>query len=149
MIWSRKYLAQYSARIQRTASTAATRLFQAADRQPVHPDVHSYGPTSQHPHPLLGLVVNIPVVDVSPENGSTEIWPGSHLDTTYNIHQGSARIAEADLERRVRLLHRFNQAECGSVLIRDIRCGTRECPITRSSRAHDCDDSLVQLVDEQ
>lgn len=91
-------------------------------RQPVHPDVAQLWTDLEHPTPAFGLVVNVPVVDMSPLNGSTEIWPGTHRDTTYNIHQGSARISSEVLE------HQRAQTEPlqptvprGSVVIRDIR----------------------------
>ena len=39
----------------------------------------------------------VPVVSMTPENGSTEVWPGTHRDTTYSVGDGSARIPEAVL----------------------------------------------------
>src|SRR5205085_5414804 len=44
-------------------------------RQPVHPDAAQLWPNLACPTPPYGFVVNVPVVDVSPENGSTELWP--------------------------------------------------------------------------
>jgi hypothetical protein len=51
-------------------------------RQPVHSDVGHLWPIEslEAPHPPAQLVVNVPTVDVSPENGATEIWPGTHLE---------------------------------------------------------------------
>ena len=45
-------------------------------RQPVHSDVDK-------PHPLysFAIAVNIPLCDVSVENGSTEVWVGTHNST--------------------------------------------------------------------
>lgn len=68
-------------------------------RQPVHPDVAQLWANLAHSTPAFGLVVNIPVVDMGPENGATELWPGTHHDTTFAIHQGSARIGEEHLAR--------------------------------------------------
>ena len=91
-------------------------------RQPVHPDVAQLWPNLEHPTPPFGLVVNVPVVDMDAENGSTELWPGTHRDTTFSIHQGSLRIPEEALAK-----HRAARpplqpsVRAGSVVLRDIR----------------------------
>jgi ectoine hydroxylase-related dioxygenase (phytanoyl-CoA dioxygenase family) len=55
-------------------------------------------------------------------NGSTELWPGSHHDTTYSIHQGSARVSEEHLEaRRVLRAPLQPSVQAGDILMRDIR----------------------------
>lgn len=91
-------------------------------RQPVHPDVAQLWPDLKYPTPPFGLVINIPVVDASPENGSTELWPGTHHDTTFCIHQGSTRISEEILEKRRTIRPPIQPSiKAGSVLIRDIR----------------------------
>lgn len=91
-------------------------------RQPVHPDVAQLWPDLKYPTPPFGLVINIPVVDASPENGSTELWPGTHQDTTFCIHQGSTRISEEILEKRRAIRPPLQPSlKAGSVLIRDIR----------------------------
>ena len=50
------------------------------DRQPVHADIGQLWPHQEHTHPPYGIIVNVPLVDVTAENGSTEIWPGTHKD---------------------------------------------------------------------
>lgn len=91
-------------------------------RQPVHPDVGQLWPNLAHSTPAFGLVINVPVVDVTPENGSTEIWPGTHSDTTYSIQNGSARITEEALSPyRTQFSPIQPTLSLGSVLIRDIR----------------------------
>ncbi len=91
-------------------------------RQPVHPDVAQLWQDLAHPTPAFGLVINVPVVDVSPANGSTEFWPGTHHDTTYDIHGGSARIPQEVLDRRAAQMPPFQPTiPRGSVVIRDIR----------------------------
>ncbi|PYH90294.1 hypothetical protein BO71DRAFT_81393 [Aspergillus ellipticus CBS 707.79] len=54
---------------------SANTAFQATARQPVHVDVH-------FPFPKLpfGFCINVNLVDTTPENGATEVWPGSHRD---------------------------------------------------------------------
>ena len=91
-------------------------------RQPVHPDIGQLWPQLEHPTPPYALVVNVPVVDMDAHNGSTELWPGTHLDTTFSIHDGSARIPQDVLDRR-RVVEPPLQpsVRCGSVVIRDIR----------------------------
>jgi hypothetical protein len=91
-------------------------------RQPVHPDVAQLWPDLEHATPAFGLVVNLPVVDMSAENGSTEVWPGTHLDTTYSIRNGSARVAEEHLARwRDQRPPVQPTVRAGSAVIRDIR----------------------------
>ena len=97
--------------------------------QPVHPDVAQLWPDLQTASPPFGFVVNIPVVDMTPENGSTELWPGSHNDTTMSDDLGDIKVPEAALERR-RTIHPPVQpaTRCGGVLIRDIRLWHRGMP---------------------
>ena len=91
------------------------------ERQPVHPDVGQLWPDLEAATPAFGLVVNVPMVDMAPENGSTEIWPGSHLDT--GMPAGTdIKVPEALLEKRRKVAPPFQPTvKRGSVLIRDIR----------------------------
>lgn len=50
--------------------------FRAGGRQPLHIDADS-----NFPGIPFGYRVNIDLVDTSIENGSTEVWLGSHVDT--------------------------------------------------------------------
>lgn len=91
-------------------------------RQPVHPDVGQLWPGLTHATPPFGLVVNIPLVAVSPENGSTELWPGTHNDTQFSIAQGSVRIPADVLDKRRAVVPPVQPTlPAGSLLIRDIR----------------------------
>ncbi|HEY5978457.1 MAG TPA: hypothetical protein VIT41_02375 [Microlunatus sp.] len=49
-------------------------------RQPVHADVGHLWPLDalEVAHPASQLVINVATVDVSPENGATEVWPRKH-----------------------------------------------------------------------
>lgn len=90
-------------------------------RQPVHADVGQLWPGLSEATPAFGLVVNVPLVDVSPENGSTEIWPGTHRDTSVTM-AGDIKVSEAALSRRRARAHPIQLTfPAGSVLIRDIR----------------------------
>ncbi len=90
-------------------------------RQPPHADVGHLWAHMPVATPAFGVVVNVPVVDMDARNGSTEIWPGSHLDTTVSI-DGSISVPTEVVEERRRKAPPFQPAvRRGSVLIRDIR----------------------------
>ncbi len=83
-----------------------------SEAQDVHRDSPGLFPESNQPTPPYQLAVNFPLVDVTAENGPTEIARGTHL---LSKAEGLARIArgEAPLEP---LLMRL-----GDVTIRDVR----------------------------
>jgi ectoine hydroxylase-related dioxygenase (phytanoyl-CoA dioxygenase family) len=91
-------------------------------RQPVHADAGHLWPGMEVATPPFALVVNVLPVDVSPENGSTELWPGTHMDTAVSIDQRDIKVAGEKLEAR-RKISPPNQptAPAGSMLIRDMR----------------------------
>jgi ectoine hydroxylase-related dioxygenase (phytanoyl-CoA dioxygenase family) len=90
--------------------------------QPVHPDVAQLWPGLPHATPAFGFVVNVPTVDMTAENGSTQLWPGTHLDTTYTFDQAQVRVPEDRLAHRRAIRPPLQPAvPCGGVLIRDIR----------------------------
>ncbi|GAB7333961.1 hypothetical protein MBLNU13_g06068t1 [Cladosporium sp. NU13] len=96
---------------------------QATGRQPVHSDIHT-----AHPLFPFAYAINIPLCDVSAENGSTEIWPGSHRDSNIDQHDGEGS-GEGHLtikhflieERRKRCPPIQPVSRKGSLIIRDIR----------------------------
>lgn len=97
--------------------------------QPVHADVGQLWPNLETAPPAFGLVVNIPVVDMGPWNGATELWPGTHRDTSQWIGGGPPRIPEDLLDRWRRAFPPFQpEMRAGSVLIRDIRMWHRGMP---------------------
>jgi hypothetical protein len=99
-----------------------TALPQSTSRQPVHADMGQLWPGLKEATPPYALVVNVLPVDVSPENGSTEIWPGSHKDTSIVIQQGDIKVDEARLVEQRKTSPGFQYtARAGSVVIRDIR----------------------------
>ncbi|KAI1430896.1 hypothetical protein GGR50DRAFT_682496 [Xylaria sp. CBS 124048] len=93
-------------------------------RQPVHTDADF-----AHPAHPFALVVNIPLVDMTPQNGSTELWLGSHLNTSMESQEGahgeraSGRIKEDLLAKWVAIHGPPIQPpiQKGSVIIRDLR----------------------------
>lgn len=91
-------------------------------RQPVHADMGQLWPNQSVAHPAYALVVNIPLVDMDERNGSTEMWPGTHLDTTV-VHQNGDIEASADALASRRAIEPPIQPAVrqGSIVIRDIR----------------------------
>lgn len=99
-----------------------TALGPAKGRQPVHSDIDA-------PHPLFpfAMVLNIPLCDVSLENGATEIWVGSHRDSC--IDQHSSYRGEEGLTIKPQLLEERRKhsppinpsVQKGSLIIRDVR----------------------------
>ena len=90
-------------------------------RQPVHADTGHLWPRLETAHPPVHLVINIPTVDVSAENGSTEIWPGTHRDMTITAGK-DIKIPLDVLEKRRAIVPPAQPAfRRGGVLIRDMR----------------------------
>jgi len=99
-----------------------TALPHSTGRQPVHADSGQLWPGLQAAHPAYALVVNVLPVDVSPENGSTEIWPGTHLDTSVVMQDGDIKVSAEKLAERSKVAPGFQySARAGSVVIRDMR----------------------------
>lgn len=91
-------------------------------RQPVHSDADF-----NHPAHPFALVVNIPLITMAPENGSTEVWLGTHgfdVNQQEGAHgeRTSGRIKEALLaERRGVRAPSQPIVKKGSIIIRDLR----------------------------
>ncbi|KAF2010120.1 hypothetical protein BU24DRAFT_414556 [Aaosphaeria arxii CBS 175.79] len=91
--------------------------------QPTHTDADF-----NHPEIPFALVINVPLVTMTPENGSTEVWLGTHANTTIADQEGahgdraSGRIKSNLLRDR-----RAQRPPCqpvvkkGSVVVRDLR----------------------------
>ncbi|CAI7662409.1 unnamed protein product [Penicillium glandicola] len=91
--------------------------------QPVHSDADFAHPT----HPFA-YVINVPLITMTPENGSTEVWLGTHVDAGLYVQEGlhgeraSGRIKLDELEKR-----RLDRPPCqpmvpkGSLVVRDLR----------------------------
>jgi phytanoyl-CoA dioxygenase PhyH len=92
--------------------------------QPLHRDGGHLWPGLEVAHPAASVVVNISPMDVSEENGSVELWPGTHLVTSVE-----GRVDEQAEEARRRIVPPVRgNAKKGSVLIRDIRLWHRGVP---------------------
>ncbi|KAI6837838.1 hypothetical protein KC340_g4107 [Hortaea werneckii] len=95
----------------------------AKGRQPVHSDIDK-------PHPLypFAYAINIPLSDMNVENGSTELWPGSHRDSNIDQHltvsndEYGLTIKPALVEQRRHISPPVQPTvRKGSLIIRDIR----------------------------
>ncbi|GMV79370.1 MAG: hypothetical protein AMXMBFR7_05540 [Planctomycetota bacterium] len=90
-----------------------------SDYQAVHSDIHPLFPESDLIVPAYGLVVNVNLVDFTPENGPLEIWPGG----THKMPGG------VDLKGLApRMLSHAVHMPAGSILIRDLRAWHRGTP---------------------
>jgi ectoine hydroxylase-related dioxygenase (phytanoyl-CoA dioxygenase family) len=91
--------------------------------QPTHSDADF-----AHPNSPFALVVNIPLITMTPENGSTEIWLGTHSLSNKKAQEGdhgdraSGRI-KLDLleERRKERGPSQPVVKKGSLVVRDLR----------------------------
>ncbi|KAF2473710.1 phytanoyl-CoA dioxygenase family protein [Lindgomyces ingoldianus] len=91
--------------------------------QPTHTDADF-----DHPSLPFALVINIPLITMTPENGSTEIWLGTHASTSIADQEGargdraSGRIKKGLLEERKKVRGPCQPVvKKGSVVVRDLR----------------------------
>jgi ectoine hydroxylase-related dioxygenase (phytanoyl-CoA dioxygenase family) len=92
-------------------------------RQPVHSDADF-----AHPSHPFALVVNVPLVATGPENGSTELWLGTHrpfgIESQEGAHgeRASGRIREELLAERRDVSPPVQPViKKGSIIVRDLR----------------------------
>ncbi|KAF4471349.1 hypothetical protein FALBO_1740 [Fusarium albosuccineum] len=104
-------------------SAMATLPGSPPQRQPVHADADF-----AHPDHPFALVVNVPLVTATPENGSTEIWLGTHTKAGPDAQEGahgeraSGRIKEVLLRQREEVSPPLQPViKKGSIIIRDLR----------------------------
>ncbi|KAI4709499.1 hypothetical protein J4E89_005515 [Alternaria sp. Ai002NY15] len=91
--------------------------------QPIHNDADF-----DHPSIPFALVVNVPLVTMTPENGSTEVWLGTHQGTTIADQEGehgdraSGRIKQQLLDARREVRPPTQPVvKKGSMIVRDLR----------------------------
>ncbi|KAJ1302005.1 hypothetical protein OPQ81_000840 [Rhizoctonia solani] len=95
----------------------------STERQPVHTDADFAQPSI-----AFALVINCGLVEMTPENGSTELWLGTHtmanLDAQDGLHweRASGRIKPELMENRRRISPPFQPVvPKGSIVLRDLR----------------------------
>jgi ectoine hydroxylase-related dioxygenase (phytanoyl-CoA dioxygenase family) len=75
--------------------------------------------------PPTQVVVNIPLTDFTPENGSTELWPGTHRVPDLDPSDGEKLEERAETMPSLRA-----NMPAGSVVVRDMRMWHRGMPNT-------------------
>ncbi|EHA23287.1 hypothetical protein CBS63078_10891 [Aspergillus niger] len=110
-----------------TFCSGNTAMPPTAEHPPMSQPVHSDADFA-HPFHPFAYVINVPLITMTPENGSTEVWLGTHTDTGLHVQEGlhgeraSGRIKLDELEKR-----RIERPPCqptvakGSLVIRDLR----------------------------
>lgn len=106
-----------------------------SDYQNVHSDLPPLFPELGVALPVYSLVLNIPLVDVTEENGPLEVWPGgTHLDPDNTNHTdiwGEMLTAAKGMYSEKVLM------PAGSMVIRDIRMWHRGTPnVSDSNRTN-------------
>lgn len=98
--------------------------YPGSGHQPVHRDLQPlFGTELGVPHPTVAVVLNIPLCDFTEENGSTEVWPGSHL--IVDAASGDA----TELDARVATMGSIRtNIPAGSLVVRDLRAWHRGMP---------------------
>ena len=94
--------------------------------QRLHVDAAQLWPALSQAHPAASLMINIPLVETTDRNGSTELWPGTHTDTRTDVF-----IADAAAEGRRAVTPPLRaNVPAGSVIVRDARLWHRGMPNT-------------------
>ncbi|OKL56392.1 hypothetical protein UA08_08331 [Talaromyces atroroseus] len=116
---------------------SANTAFKATGRQPPHIDVEFDFPRGVP----FGYCVNINLVDTSPQNGATEVWPGSHLATTVEHVSDTEPGIKRELVEARRKIRPPVQPTLpkGSLVIRDMR-------LWHAGRPNQTDEPRVMLV---
>lgn len=98
-----------------------------SDYQKIHSDTRFLFPETTLSLPAYGMVLNVPLVDCTEENGSLEFWPGTHL-----------MPGPVDLEAVASSLpSRRANLKAGTGLLRDLRMAHRGTPNrSQGSRPH-------------
>ncbi len=93
-------------------------LLATDERQMVHSDIRF-----EHPEHPFAIAFNTCLVDVGPENGSTELWLGTQNTNIHDHSQlGEPMIAEDKLEaRRAVRPPIYPRIKKGSIVLRDLR----------------------------
>jgi ectoine hydroxylase-related dioxygenase (phytanoyl-CoA dioxygenase family) len=89
----------------------------------VHRDFDHLFPGHPVALPIVQVIVNIPLIDFTIENGATEVWPGSHLI----VDENSEHTAAIE-ERAAELPSVRTTVPAGSIILRDMRTWHRGMP---------------------
>ncbi|MFZ4507462.1 MAG: phytanoyl-CoA dioxygenase family protein [Fimbriimonas sp.] len=105
-----------------TLYSGNTAMPKSDKRQPVHADTGHLWPNHDPATPPYAIVVNLPTVPMGPWNGSTEVWPGTHLDTSVAMSDGDIKVSAEKIEAQRAIRPPFQpETEIGDLVMRDIR----------------------------
>jgi hypothetical protein len=99
--------------------------FPGAHLQGVHRDTRHLFPELAHPLPPAMLILHFALSDFTERNGSTEIWPGTHLIT--DVEPGGGAKPDTDERAATMPSVRMNML-AGSLVARDMRVWHRATP---------------------
>jgi hypothetical protein len=93
-------------------------LLATNERQQVHADIQF-----EHPEHPFAIAFNTCLVDVGPENGTTELWLGTqNTNIDYHRELGEPMIADKRLEeRQIVRPPCYPKLKKGSIVLRDLR----------------------------
>lgn len=93
-------------------------LLATNERQQVHADIQF-----EHPEHPFAIAFNTCLVDVGPENGTTELWLGTqNTNIDYHRELGEPMIADKKLEeRQIVRPPCYPHLKKGSIVLRDLR----------------------------
>lgn len=91
-------------------------------------DGHLFGTAVPFALPVTHLALNVPLCDFTPDNGSTEIWPGTHLIVDTDPAD-SGKLSE----RAAGLKSARTNIPAGSLVLRDLRMWHRGMPNTTNT----------------
>ena len=97
--------------------------YPGSEYQRLHRDIGLPFPELPYALPVYMVVVNIPLVDFTLENGSTEVYPGTHLITDIDPADGQKLLERAEHLPAVR-----TNLKAGSLVVRDMRMWHRGMP---------------------
>jgi hypothetical protein len=96
-----------------------------AGTQHIHRDTQHLFPGYPVALPPTLMILHIPLIDFTEENGSTELWPGTHLVTDKTPEDNEP---EQLAKRAARMPSVRTNMPAGSVLVRDMRVWHRGMP---------------------
>lgn len=96
--------------------------------QHIHRDSAHLFPVFPVPLPPATMIIHIPLVNFTEENGSTEVWPGSHLILDRYEDADSNPAGNIPESRAAHLKSVRTNMSAGSVLVRDMRLWHRAMP---------------------
>lgn len=106
----------------RTFYFSADAPMPGSEYQSVHGDYAPFYPGADIILPITALVLNIPLVDVTKDNGPMDVWPNTHLTPEKYFEGSFVKEAAAGLEPVSMKMPK------GSLLVRDIRMWHRGTP---------------------